>query len=193
MALDLHKEITSGNLDELVSILLFESVPYVFGGDMVAFRGWKAQLSDKLEVDPHEVIFTGSACAGFSLSPHKNLRPFGPASDIDIAIISEHHFSTAWHFLRGVDIALDPLTPAQKTAVTQHRTRYIYWGCIATDRILPILPFATDWVPARSDMRAVAPTAGREINFRVYKDFRALRAYQLFGLRSLKTELLTTS
>jgi len=34
------------------------------------------------------------------------------------------------------------------------------------------------------------PTVERDINFRIYKDFRALRGYQLIGLQKLRTTLL---
>lgn len=154
------------------------------------FRTWRRNLSLGINVDPSEIIVTGSAAVGFSLSPTKRLKPFDSKSDVDVAIISDRYFSEAWHHLRSIDLTLAPLTPAQRTAVIDHQKRYVYWGCIATDRLLPILPFAKAWMAARSRLAATEPTLEREINFRIYKDFRALRSYQLRGLQRLRLTLL---
>ena len=74
--------------------------------------------------------------------------------------------------------------------VVEHQKRYIYWGCVATDRILPILPFAVTWLDVREQLAQKEPTVDRDINFRIYKDFRALRGYQLQGLKRLQLALV---
>lgn len=190
--LDLAVAILDVDPSQLLSELLFEEVPYVFAGSWDACRAWKGVLAQGIEVDPSELVIVGSAAAGRSLSPYKNLKPFDEGSDVDVAVVSEHFFSVAWHHLRRVDLALDPLTPAQKAAVVAHRTKFIYWGCIATDKLLPILPFASTWMSVRSQLAQLEPTVGRDINFRVYKDFAALRGYQLDGLKQLRLKQVET-
>jgi hypothetical protein len=187
---EFQQDVLSGDLEDLFSRTFFGRIPFVFGEDATLFRAWRAQLAVLLDVDACEVTIVGSAAVGFSLSSYKDFQLFHDGSDIDVAVISDRHFSDAWHHLRGIDATLDSLTPAQRSWLNEHRTRLIYWGCIATDKILPILPFAIRWMSARSKMASEAPTEGRQIKFRVYKDFRALRSYHLAGLKELKAKLL---
>ncbi|MEL7124434.1 MAG: hypothetical protein AAFO07_33670, partial [Bacteroidota bacterium] len=74
-----------------------------------------------------------------------------------------------------------------------HRERLIYWGTIATDRIVQILPFGENWLKAMEDMRKIDPTIDREINFRIYKDFESLREYQSNCISKLKDKLILTT
>lgn len=53
-------------------------------------------VSDHFDVHPNEVILVGSAKLGFSIAPHKEFRPFGDNSDLDVAIISPRLFDTFW-------------------------------------------------------------------------------------------------
>lgn len=188
--INIAKAILERDPEELVNELLFERIPFLFGSRWETYRAWRYLLGGALNVDPCEIVVIGSAAVGFSLSPVKRLKAFDGSSDVDVAIVSDHFFSEAWHYLRTVDTALGHLTPAQRCAVKEHQKRYIYWGCVATDRVLPILPFSREWLSARARLSATEPTTGRAVNFRVYKDFRALRTYQLRGLKRLRTALL---
>ncbi len=187
---EIKKAILDRDLKDLVNELFFERVPFLFEPLLTQYSPWRCRLSAAINVDPCEIVVIGSAAIGFSLSPAKAFRPFDTKSDVDVAIISDHFFSEAWHHLRTVDITIDSLTPAQRAAVIEHQKKYVYWGCIATDRILSLLPFSREWLAARSNLAAVEPTAERIINFRLYKDFRALRAYQALGLKRLRMALL---
>lgn len=189
---DLRTAICDRNLEDLLSELLFERLPFAFSPSWDEYRGWRRHLATAINVDSSEIVIVGSAAVGYSLSPIKNLKAFDSDSDIDVAVVSDHFFSEAWHHLRTVDLAIDPLTPPQRAAVIDHQKRYIYWGCIATDRILPIMPFAQTWMSARAQLSGMAPTADRDINFRIYKDFRALRTYQMQGLKRLRDTLLNS-
>jgi hypothetical protein len=186
----IKKAVLERNLPDLLNELLFEQVPFVFDSEWNLYRQWRFQLAHALGVDPCELTVIGSAAVGVSLNPDGRLRPFDSSSDVDVAVISEHRFSEAWHHLRGLDMTLDTHSPGQRAALRAHKSHYVYWGCIATDKILSLLPFARAWMAARSELSAVAPTTEREINFRIYKDLRALRAYQLRGLEQLRTTLL---
>lgn len=187
---NLPKALVEQDLNVLLNELLFEDVPYIFESSRESYRIWRRKLAASLNVDPSEIVIVGSAAVGVSLSPTKNLKPFDQDSDVDVAVISDYFFSEAWHYLRNVDLAIDQLTYPQRAAVIDHQKRYVYWGCIATDRLLPILPFAASWLAARVKLQGMAPTIERSINFRIYKDFRALRGYQLRGLELLRDALL---
>jgi len=172
---------------------IFESVPHVFGEDMDAYIAWKADLGEQIEVDPRAIAITGSAGVGISLNPAKGLKPFGPKSDIDIAVVSYHHFDVAWRTLRSMPTAsLLDLSHRQRESKRDHEKRLIYWGTIAGDRLLELLPFAHPWVTALSYMSGVDPTAGREINARIYRDFESLRAYQLRSVEKARNQTEAT-
>lgn len=174
-----------------VSKYLLECVPHIFADDLNSWLRWKSRLAAYLEVDPHEMVLTGSAAIGFSLNPHKNFKQFNDRSDIDVAVISVHHFDLGWRWLRRRRTSELTLERWQLHALNEHRTNYIYWGTIATDRILGLLPFGGTWTRALEDISRVEPTLERSVNVRVYRDFEALRGYQANGLRILKDQLLT--
>lgn len=185
----LKAAILMGNPTDVVAEHVLERVPFIFGDDWKRYRWWRRELGVRLGIDPREITLTGSACVGFSLSPGKLLKPFNEASDVDVAIVSDWHFSEAWHRLRSIDPVMEQLSPTQAAALAAHQTRFVYWGCIATDRVLSLLPFAAQWLGGLTYMSGVAPTEGRKINARIYKDFRALAGYQARSVMALRAEL----
>jgi len=74
--------------------------------------------------------------------------------------------------------------PAQSW-IDQHKTRLIYFGAIATDQIVQYLPFGRPWTEALSFVKGLTPIDGREVNIRIYRDFSALRSYQVHNFRQL--------
>ncbi len=175
--------------EQVVAEHVLERIPHIFNGDWNLYRGWRAKLASLLKVDPCNISLTGSACVGVSFSPHKNFSEFGDSSDIDVAVISPFHFDLAWRTLRAFRL-VNAIDQRERRSITQHQTNYIYWGCIATDRILRLMPFCKEWTIAASQMQGVSPTEGREINFRMYRDYESLRQYQLLGVEKLQTSLL---
>ena len=169
---------------------IIERIPFIFNNDLEAYIDWKERLSTLIGVDSKAIVFTGSSSVGFSLNPRKNFAAFSNTSDIDVAIISSHYFDIAWHFLRNIGPKFHRYTPIVQNAITEHRERFIYYGTIATDKIVHILPFGKDWVGAMNEMKKIDPTIDREINFRIYKDFEALKTYQVIGVIKAKDQLL---
>lgn len=173
--------------DFLVSKWVVEKLPYIFNGDYEQFLQTKIKLSKLLNVDSCSIIFVGSSCTGFSLSPYKNFKEFNEKSDIDIAIISHYYFDVAWHTIRNVN-PFD-YTPDVQDAIKAHASKFIYWGTIATDKILGIMPFAKQWMKAKEEISKEKIFENRTINFRLYQNHEALRAYHL---RNFKMNLSTT-
>jgi hypothetical protein len=174
----------------LASKWILERTPFAFSEDSESYLKWKGALSDKIQVDSSAIVFTGSSCCGFSLNPYKDFREFNHESDIDIALISDYHFDIAWYLLRNLGAKYYSLTPKQRTSVDDHVNRLIYYGTIATDKILPILPFGKDWTIALSQISKDKPVNGRIINIRIYKDFKSLRDYQTNNLEKLRQKIL---
>jgi hypothetical protein len=169
----------------------FDCIPVLFGNDRNSFLEWKTRLATLIEVDPACVIVVGSAALGVSLNPKKGFSVFGPGSDVDVGIVSQHHFSVSWRFLRSQGIRRTRLDVRTRLAWDEHVSRYIYWGTIATDRLLGVLPFGKGWLRALSEMSRTMPTQGRDINLRIYADHEALRAYLIMSVERAKTELIT--
>ena len=175
----------------LVSKWLLDRIPYLFDNDRELYINWKERLATKLSVDSKSMAFTGSSSCGFSLNPNKNFKEFDENSDVDIAIVSQYYFDVSWRTLRNLGTKRFDLTPAQKASLEDHVQRLIYWGTIATDKILEILPFGRDWALFMIEMSKENPTQNRSINFRIYKDYESLRFYQTNNLERIKTKQLT--
>jgi hypothetical protein len=176
----------STDLELCVGKWVLERIPFLFSDDAAAYGLWRHRLAAGLGVDPCDLVVTGSASAGFSLSPHKGLKLFDGNSDIDVAVVSPHHFDVAWRCLRGLGATLYSFTPSERSSVESHKRRLVYWGTVATDRLLPRFPFGREWLSVLSEMTGCEPANGRQINVRLYRDFQALRAYQADGFRKLR-------
>ncbi|QQQ29612.1 hypothetical protein [Chryseobacterium indoltheticum] len=187
---DFFKEILEDTVKFTTSKWILERVPYIFNGDMDAYIKWKEHLSSLIGVDSRAIALTGSSCVGFSLNPHKNFSDFQNSSDIDIAIISNHYFDIAWHYLRNIGAKYHRLSQIEKNSIDDHRGRLIYYGTIATDKIVHLLPFGELWINAMQQMMNFEPTKDRDINFRIYKDFEALKDYQSIGISKARDFLL---
>ncbi|GBL01804.1 hypothetical protein [Vibrio harveyi] len=184
------EELLTERPDLIVSTWILNRVPVPFDGNLKSYEMWRIKLASKLKVDPSEVIITGSASFGVSLNPNKNYRFFDDKSDIDVAIISEYFFNTSWRALRNMGNKRHSMSPAAKQSVKDHVNKYIYWGTIATDKLLPYLPFSKEWQEALDDMALEPETRGREIKARIYKDFDSLRSYQANNVKNLRNEEL---
>jgi hypothetical protein len=187
----LRDDLTSLPLDWCVTKWVLEAAPFVFGVDgQEKYWRWKTELAHRLEIDSKNVLITGSGAAGVSLNPNKGLRPFAADSDIDVAVVSAYHFDVSWRTLRNLGAERYRLTVEQQAAVREHVERFIYWGTIATDRLLPILPFARPWFEAIDYMQRMEPTAGRPIELRIYRDYDSLRSYVRTGLSKLREQII---
>lgn len=169
---------------------LFDRVPHIFGADRTAFANWKRALGERLDVDPACLNLVGSSATGFSLNPNRNFKTFDESSDVDVAVISSHHFTVGWRYLRMNGSRRLSVDARTRNSWNEHVTKYIYWGTLATDRLLGVLPFGHEWLQASAHMAGLAPTEGRDVNLRIYTDYDALRAYQTQGARLLRDKLI---
>lgn len=187
---ELSKEIIDQHPTFVSSKWVLERVPFLFNENFEQYINWKEHLGKLIEVDGKAITLTGSAAVGVSLNPDKNFREFNDNSDIDIAIVSDYYFNISWHHLRNLGPKRHRLRGIEKASLKDHRERLIYWGTIATDKIIQILPFGKKWMIAMDEMRKVDPTKDRDINFRIYKDFESLREYQTDCISKLRDNLI---
>src|SRR5688572_4488286 len=79
---------------------VFDCLPHVFNGDRAGYVAWKRALGTAIDVDPACLTVVGSAAVGCSLNPSKNLKAFDAGSDVDVAVVSNYHFTVGWRYLR---------------------------------------------------------------------------------------------
>ncbi len=184
---DLQKE----KIEWVVSKWVIENpTPHFFQKDHLAYIQWKNRLASKLGVDPYSIIVVGSANIGFSLNPEKNWAPFNDESDIDIAIISSDYFEQAWHFLKNMRPSERyRLSKEMQEAIKSHESNYIYWGAIAADLVLGVLPFGEKWITGIGELNKETPL-GHTIGLRIYKDIESLRDYTIRTLKKLRAKAM---
>lgn len=163
---------------------MLDTIPYIFESEPFDYITWRTELSGKMNVDPTDILISGSANLGFSLNPAKNFKTFNESSDVDVCIVSPYYFDTAWREMLRID--LHSISPQMGNAVKDHRMRLIYWGTIATDRILPLLSFGPTWDRIINESRRFDVLKDREINFRIYKDRKAVRDYLIQSVEKSK-------
>lgn len=184
--LDAIKEITP---NDFISLFLFESIPFLFS-DIKQYTEWKNIITEELELDNADIKITGSAALGFSLNPEKKFRKFNKDSDVDIAMISPHFFDIAWRFMRDIKPSVYyKLNGRARYDIKCHREKYIYWGTIATDKILEYLPFGRIFNNVIEKLKLNEPTKNMTINFRIYRDYTSLRLYQKNNLEKIQSNL----
>jgi hypothetical protein len=188
--LALLSQLREMNSSQFISEHLFDRLPHIFGQDRASYVQWKCKLGELVEVDPACLSVVGSAGLGMSLNPSKGFRVFDEKSDVDVAVVSHYHFTVSWRFLRANGHLRTHVDEKTRIAWDEHVRRYIYWGTIATDRLLGILPFGKQWLHAISEVSRLAPTIGREINLRIYIDYESLRAYQMHSATRAREEVL---
>lgn len=160
-------------------------MPFAFKDDFAGWLKWKETLAGLIDVDPYDVVMTGSAALGYSLNPDKDFKQFDTASDFDCGVISAYYFDVAWRFLRQSQVSWISYPSKTRYALKSHRQHYVFEGTIATDMILGVLPFGKDWLAALEEMESGA-AAGRDVKLRIYKDFDALRYYQAKNIQRLR-------
>ena len=178
---------TSQDLSHLVTCHLFETIPHIFDGDLDGWREWKSELAQDLGIDAHSIHLVGSAAVGVSLNPYKNLKPYDEDSDVDVAVLSARHFENAWHTLREMTPSeLFRLSRPAQLDIKEHAPTYVYFGSIATERILSVLSFGPRWAGALEKARQRQPTLDRDVKIRLYRDIDSLRRYQIRSIRKVR-------
>ncbi|MDA1054413.1 MAG: hypothetical protein O3C40_28565 [Planctomycetota bacterium] len=187
----LLQQLTSVAPSQFVEEFLFDRIPHIFSGNRRQFIDWKRTLGEKLDVDPACITLVGSAATGISPNPNKNFKVFGDDSDVDVAVVSSLHFNIAWRYLRMNGSRRYRVDARTRNSWDAHASGYVYWGTIATDRLLGVLPFGLDWLQAASVVGQLTPTNGRTVNMRIYTDFDSLRGYHTQGIKSLRESIIT--
>lgn len=171
-------------VEEYVDLFIVDATPALFAGDRFNYHTWRSSIAPLMDVDPASLHVVGSSCLGFSLNPDHMWREFRPRSDIDVAVISSYHFDVAWRFIRRPPRLRWP--SKVRYAIRNHAAGDVFRGCIATDKILGVLPFAEEWLEAKRVASEHPSVGGRTVNFRLYRDVSDLRDYQKHSVRKAR-------
>jgi hypothetical protein len=174
----------------LVGRLILDRLPYAFDSKK-QFFAWKDELAEGIGLDARDILVVGSAATGRSINPRKKFGVFGSGSDIDIAIISPHHFEVAWAWFRRTNPTFLTLNEEGHRLFRRHREQYVFDGMIAADYFLGFLPFGPRWIEEIQRCGKYLPPLlqGRTQKVRIYKDNDALRQAQLRGLSAYHSYL----
>lgn len=176
--------------ERFTSHMLLDRTPWLWQS-RESYVEWKSDLASDLGVDPYSLLVVGSACIGATLNPKKQLfSSFHQGSDVDVAIVSAHHFELAWKTLRELGRKPGQIpTRTQKRMIKQHRDHLIFDGTIAANWFLGELPFGDTWADALLAAEHRLPSPGHEVKARIYRDVDDLRAYHVRNVRRLKAEV----
>lgn len=165
-----------------VTARLFEGVPAIWPKTIDYVR-WRHEVAKRLDVDPVSIQLVGSGRLGYSLNPSKKFKKFDSDSDIDIAIISADLFESTWQEIREL-IGTRPELENRKT----YLRKLVFDECIALDIVLPHLSYGATWSYYRDELIELLGEGliDREVKYRLYRSYRALREYQLKGVSTAR-------
>lgn len=186
---EFKKILLETSTEDYVSNYILERVPWIFTS-RGQYNKWKRRLAENIDVDPFSIVVVGSSCTEYSLSPNKGFSRFSTGSDIDIAVVSPDHFNQAWKWLRSPETKTKFAENSKKIMLRSHEEGLVFNGTIATNRILPHLPYGARWSRGLRIASNTEPTIGRSIKTRVYKDYEALREYHEKNVMEIKNKLL---
>jgi hypothetical protein len=163
--------------------------PYAFREVPGGFRSTAALIARELNIDRNGIFCIGSGAIGLSLSPKKlsdgKLKRYNDKSDLDLAVISEVWFETAWRDLRQ---AAQPTTEYMGALVRKNiewQRKRFFDGAILANELLPALSFGPEWGPSLVRIgEHVSVLLGREVptGLWIYRDYWSLRNYVSEGL-----------
>lgn len=165
-----------------VTARLFEGVPAIWPSTIDYVR-WRHEVAKRLAVDPVSIQLVGSGRLGYSLNPRKNFKKFDGESNLDIAIISADLFESTWQEIRNL-IDVRPELGSRKT----YLRKLVFNECIALDIVLPHLSYGDRWSYYRDELVELLgdELIDREVKYRLYRSYRALREYQLKGVSTAR-------
>ncbi len=185
------------SLREFIQTRLLNAVPWIFKGNVEAFREWRRGITREAALQEDAVFVVGSAAVGFSLSPMKPGRPFQvvglarQASDIDIAIVDDRLFEQCWNTLVRYDRvrALGAFLARPIPQTVEKMRLDVYWGTVSHSNAVPGTDEARRLRLLFAATSRRPPFLGHEPRARVYRRLDDLISYHEASLRQLVATL----
>lgn len=147
---------------------------------------FKEVVTKEFNVSFHSALMVGSAKTGYSLSPKKFPKLFGEGnnqdSDIDIAIVSNILFHKIWDQLRT---SFD----TEYTYFYKKMSFSLFRGFINDKEFLRIPTMRSKWngtLDSANKKLQDSLNFVHKINYRIYRSWEDLEAYQILGLEEIK-------
>lgn len=179
---DFKKNLTGRTSADLVQQYLTHGACHVLSESQ--YFQLKSAVAQKFNVHHSEVIVVGSAKLGFSVVPEKRYRPFGDASDIDVAICSGALYDSIWR-----DV-FDYWARGEQWPHFHSFRKYHFRGWMRPDKLPPVASFerANAWWEFFRALRAGGKFGPYRINGALYKEWSFLEKYQVTCMHGCKAE-----
>ncbi|WP_156141270.1 MULTISPECIES: hypothetical protein [Aeromonas] len=157
----------------------------------------RIRISEAVGIDiaSSEIVIVGSAKLGFGLFNKKKrdqahlpaFRPFGPESDIDVAVCSPQLFDTVWNELSDYALA-KPWMPHKMNKTGD----YLVYGWLRPDQV----PFEArlrtldSFKDRLMQLSRTPQLMRRKISGAIYRDLTFLKKYQVRGISHCRKELI---
>jgi hypothetical protein len=143
-------------------------------------------ISAKYGVRPERVYVVGSGQLGFSIADHKRYRPFSVASDVDVAIVSEHLFDQIWMDVVRYDAQGTDWSPRK-----QKFRRYLMNGWIRPDALphADSFPTTMEWWSFFEELSGRLKNGRFKVAAGLYRTAEFLELYQQRSVASCKADL----
>lgn len=185
------------SLDTIVRAYVLGGPAFAFQDDMATYTEMVDHLVSRLGVQAAGVTVIGSAKLGFSLNPIRFPRSFRDESDIDVLIVDQNLFDSAWFTMLDWNYLRRHKLPATEWQWARQRREELYWGWFTPERIRysglrfpaslePLRDLSTRWFDAFQSLGLLPAFAGRRVSGRLYRTWDHAHRYQLVGLRRLR-------
>jgi hypothetical protein len=168
---------------EIVEQQIFAGIPFAFRDAPADFDLLRNELAAGLKLDESNITVIGSGRTGFSLDPDKFGAPYGPHSDLDVAVVSNVLFDRCW--LKLCALTRPSLTYDARTReiIKEHRQSNVFYGFMKMSHLVGVLaPESYDWNRAFKGLSRQPRLAGLDIKGRLYRTWDHVRLHQLYSL-----------
>jgi hypothetical protein len=184
-AKELSELAKKGQVEEILA-QLFSGAPFAFNERPAEYSTFREQIAAALKCESANVVVVGSGRFGFSLAPHKFGRPFNDRSDIDVVIVDQNFFDSAWLELIRYDVKSLTFDSDVAQSLREHRTNHVFWGYLEPYNLKTALSmYRKVWFPMIAALGFFRAAAGRPVKARVYRTWEHAKNYHRYGIRQL--------
>ena len=197
---DFESLILAGNVNGAAAAILDAgALPWVFSNNPDRFARFRETVGAGIGVPTDQILIVGSGRFGFSLHPNKSWHKFGPASDLDVVIVSDTLFDETWIELLAGAYPRRGNTKLLRGWLGRVRND-LYTGWVYLDNVRPerfmidshlrhVLDFRAQLFNALQAAGRHVPQRHRGSKARIYRTTDHIVAYQCDSLRALARNL----
>jgi hypothetical protein len=189
-----------GKLGEVVRQYLFTGLPYAFKSEPETCVALADHIHRELKVPAENVFVVGSSKTGFSLNPDHFGAPFGENSDIDVAVVGQELFDSAWRILRAwhYPYRIGRFPSKRATGWASERRRSVFFGLLEPgaisyeglsfpDALRPLQELTVKWFNAFHSLSLTADLARYKVEGILFRTLEHAVDYYADGLRLILT------